>query len=194
MGTGRSARVLRLLEQSATEQSRRRARGGRSSEQGWWTSWCSRWPSVYSGTRENGQVVRQREGMMELRDESLRWSHRSRFIVGHDECRDQCGREQRAASTCTVECRLDHVVHKEGSGLCCACNVQRVNERMEKVLSCVFPVEGCKTWCVDARSVGNFAGHERYGGQSGCWMHQNDENFGRNRDSEFVCWYYERRQ
>ena len=29
MGTGRSARVLRLLEQSATEQSRRRARGGR---------------------------------------------------------------------------------------------------------------------------------------------------------------------
>ena len=34
---------------------------------------------------------------------------------------------------------------------------------MENVLSCVFPVERCETWC-DARSVGNFAGHERYGG------------------------------
>ena len=65
-----------------------------------WTSWYSRWPSGYSGIRENRQAVRQREGMahMELRDESSCLSHRSRFVVGHDECRDQYGRgEQRAA-------------------------------------------------------------------------------------------------
>ena len=56
---------------------------------------------------------------------------------------------------------------------------------------------------------------DRCGGQSGCWMHQNDtrrsecigrrrassrsskgasETSGRNRDSEFECWYYEKRQ
>ena len=121
------ARVLRLLELLATEQSRRRARGGRSSEQGRWTSWCSRWPSGYSGTRENGQVVRQREGMthMELRDENLCWSHRSRLVVGHDECRDQYGRgEERAAWKRAVVLCPDHVVHRKSSGLYCERNVQ----------------------------------------------------------------------
>ena len=29
---------------------------------------------------------------VELRDDSLCWSHRLRFVVGHDECRDQYGR------------------------------------------------------------------------------------------------------
>ena len=54
--------------------------------------------------------------------------------------------------------------------LCCECNVQLGHESMENVLSCVFPVERCKTWCIDARSVGHFAGREKCGGQSGCWM------------------------
>ena len=55
---------------------------------------------------------------MELRDESSRWSHQSRFVVGHDECRDHYGREQCAAWRCAVNCRLDHVAHK--SALDCA--------------------------------------------------------------------------
>ena len=97
----------------------------------------------------DGQVdTRVLEGMahMELRDESLCWSHRSRFVVGHDECRDQYGRgEQRAAWRCAVVCRLDHVVHKKSSGLCCECNVQLEHGGMENVLSCVFPVERCET-------------------------------------------------
>ena len=54
-------------------------------------------------------------------------------------------------------------MHKKGSGLCCECNVQLGHESMENVLSCVLLVERCKTWCIDARSVGNFAGHERCG-------------------------------
>ena len=69
---------------------------------------------------------------------------------------------------CAVECRLDHVVHKQSFGLCCECNVQLGHESMEKVLSCVFPVERCKTCCVDARNVGNFVGHEICGGS--IWM------------------------
>ena len=60
--------------------------------------------------------------LMELRDESLRWSHRSRFVVRHDECSDQYGREQRAAWRCAVECHLDHVVHKKRA-LDCAVSV-----------------------------------------------------------------------
>ena len=87
---------------------------------------------------------------------------------------------------------------------------------MENVLSCVILVERCETCCVDARSVGNFVGHERCGGvnlDAGCIKMTNvdlnasdvdvtfsrsskgtPESSGRNRDSEFVCWYYEKRQ
>ena len=159
MGTGRSARVSRLLEQSATEQLRRRARGGRRSEQGWWTSWCSRWPSGYLGTRENGQVVQQREGMAhtELRERAYAGS------IDRDLSLDTTNAEI-STERCAVECRLDHVVHKQSSGLCCECNVQLGHESMEKVLSCLFFVELCKTCCVDARNVGNFVGHEICGG------------------------------
>ena len=128
----------------------------------------------------------------------LCWGHRSRFVVGHDECRDQNGREQRAAWRCAVVCRLDHVVHKKSSGLCCECNVQLGHGGMENVLSCVFLVERHETCCIDARSVGNFAGHERCGGQSGCSMHRNEKHrfecIGRVQDSEFVCWYCEKQQ
>ena len=65
------------------------------------------------------------------------------------------------------------------------CNVQLRHESTENVLSCVFLVERCKTWCTEARCVGNFAGHER------CGVHQNDkrrfECIGRRRDlSEII--------
>ena len=35
---------------------------------------------------------------------------------------------------------------------------------MKNVVSWLFLVERCKTWCIDARSVGTFSGHER------CWV------------------------
>ena len=51
-----------------------------------------------------------------------------------------------------------------GRALDCAgeCNVQ-LHGGIENVLSCVFRVERCETWCIDARNVVNFAGHERCG-------------------------------
>ena len=67
-----------------------------------------------------------------------------------------CAGGQRAAWRCAVVCRLDHVVQRKSSGLCC--NVQLVHGGMENALSCVFPVERC----TDA--------------QSGCWMHRNDKH------------------
>ena len=129
--TVRSARVLRLLEQSATEQLRRRARCGRSSEQGW------------RGTREKGQVVRQRKAWPT-------WS----FVT-----RAYAGAIDRDLSLDTTNAEISADVSNVPLG-----GVQ-LNDN---VLSCVFPVERCKTWCIDARSVGNFAGDERCG--RSIWM------------------------
>ena len=131
-------------------------------------------------------------------------------------CRDQygCG-EQRAAWRSAVVCRPDHVVHRKSSGLCCECNAQLGHGGMENVLSCVFPVERCETCCIDARSVGNFAGHGRCAGvnlDAGCIeMTSIDLNAlsvdaftkgskgaskdsGERQDSEFVCRYCEKQQ
>ena len=85
---------------------------------------------------------------MGLRDESLRGSHRSGAVNGHDECRKQHGRfEQRSndwtekGQECAVVLRREHVVHGKGSG-----SHQRT---------------------LDARSVGVSVTHERCGEQSG---------------------------
>ena len=132
MGTGRSARVLRFLEQSATEQLRRRASGSRSSEQG-----------AADGQVDTRVLVRTDKWhgsekacpIWSFVTRAYAWEpSRSRFVVGHDECRDQHRREQRAAWRCAAVCRLDHVVHKKGSGLCCECNVQLAHVSMENVL------------------------------------------------------------
>ena len=58
--------------------------------------------------------------------------------LGTTTCRDQYGREQRAVWRCAVVWRLDHVVYKKRSGLCCECKVQLGRGGMEHVLSCVF--------------------------------------------------------
>ena len=176
MGTGRSARVLRLLEQSATEQLRRRARGGRSSEQDRWTSWCSRWPSGYSGTRENGQVARQRESMdqVELRDESVRCGCRPAAV----RCRDQygCG-EQRAAWRCAGVCRLDHVAHGKRLESHRKCFTRLEYGSVAISLSDVFPEERRKVGGADDGGTASLIGHERCGGRS---LRRN----GRRRDLE----------
>ena len=104
---------------------------------------------------------RQREGMAQLqfRDESLRRSHRSSFVVIHDNCgmhygcyeqRHDDGREK--GKECAVVFRLDHVVHRKSSGSHCKCTTR-------------FKVP-CETCCDDARSVG-VSLDKRCGEQSG---------------------------
>ena len=80
-----------------------RTRVGRSSDQDYtagpnapagWKTWRSSWTSGgHSRSREVRQMGRRREIMthLELRDESLRGSHRSGAVDGHDECRNQYG-------------------------------------------------------------------------------------------------------
>ena len=111
---------------------------------------------------------------LEFRDESLRGSHRSSFVGGHDDCGMQYGcYEQRyddgreKGKECAVVFRLDHAVHRKSSGSHCKCTTRLVHGGVANALSSVLSKEQCETCCDDARSVGVSFGHKRCGEQSG---------------------------
>ena len=183
MGTCRSAWVLRLLEQSATEQSRKRG--------------CSRVGGP-NGAADGHVDTRVLVRTDKWYDSEEAWPILS-FVT-----RAYAGAVDRDLSlgTMNAEISTDLSIVQLGGvqlsvvlimlctrrALDCAVSVMYSwgMKAWRMFLSCVFPVERCKIWCIDARSIGNFAGHERCGGQSGCWMHKNDkrrfECIGRRRD------------
>ena len=155
------------------------------------------WPDGgYSCSREGRQVEQQRESMaqVELRDESVRCGRRPAAV----RCRDLygCG-EQRAAWRCAVACRLDHVAHGKRLESHRKCLVKLEYGSVAISLSDVSPEERRKVACADDGGTGSFVGHERCGGRSLRRNGRRRDLFKiilEDRDSEFVCWYYEKRQ
>ena len=100
---------------------------------------------------------------LEVRDESLRASHRSGAVNGHDECKMQHGCfEQRSndrseeGQECKVVLHLDHVMHgSSGSHRKCIARVKHGG--VATSLSSAFTQEHCKvlSFPVDTNDVVN---------------------------------------